>query len=289
MMYGFIETQSEAYPVEVVCGALEVNPSGYYAWRVRPESERAQSNRALRERIDAAWIASRKTYGSPRMTAQLQEEGVPCSENRVARVMAESDLKARKTKAFTAQTTDSNHSLPIAPNHLDQDFSATAPNQKWVGDITYIPTQEGWLYLAVWMDLFSRMIIGWSMSSHCDAKLVVDALGMAQANRGAAAGLLVHSDRGSQYASAEHREVLLAWGFLQSMSRKGNCYDNAAMESFFSTLKIELVYAQEVYLTRDIARTSLIDYIEVFYNRQRIHTSLGNKSPTKFEAVFGLA
>ena len=223
------------------------------------------------------------------MTAQLQEEGVPCSENRVARLMAEEGLKARETKAFTAQTTDSNHSLPIAPNHLDQDFSATAPNQKWVGDITYIPTQQGWLYLAVWMDLFSRMIVGWSMGSHCDAKLVVDALGMAQANRRAAAGLLVHSDRGSQYASAEHREVLLAWGFLQSMSRKGNCYDNAAMESFFSTLKIELVYAQEVYLTRDIARASLIDYIEVFYNRQRIHTSLGNKSPAKFEAVFGLS
>jgi transposase InsO family protein len=288
-MYGFIETQSAGYPVEVVCGALAVNPSGYYAWRVRPESERAQSNEALRARIDAAWIASRKTYGSPRMTAQLQDEGVPCSENRVARVMAESDLKARKTKAFTAQTTDSNHCLPIAPNHLDQDFSATAPNQKWVGDITYIPTQQGWLYLAVWMDLFSRMIVGWSMGSRCDAKLVVDALEMAQANRGAAPGLLAHSDRGSQYASAEHREVLLAWGFLQSMSRKGNCYDNAAMESFFSTLKIELVYAQEVYLTRDIARASLIDYIEVFYNRQRIHTSLGNKSPAKFEAVFGLS
>ena len=288
-MYGFIEAQSESYPVEVVCGALAVNPSGYYAWRVRPESERAQSNEALQERIDAAWIASRKTYGSPRMTAQLQEEGVPCSENRVARLMAEEGLKARETKVFTAQTTDSNHSLPIAPNHLDQDFSATAPNQKWVGDITYIPTQQGWLYLAVWMDLFSRMIVGWSMGSHCDAKLVVDALGMAQANRRAAAGLLVHSDRGSQYASAEHREVLLAWGFLQSMSRKGNCYDNAAMESFFSTLKIELVYAQEVYLTRDIARASLIDYIEVFYNRQRIHTSLGNKSPAKFEAVFGLS
>jgi len=139
------------------------------------------------------------------------------------------------------------------------------------------------------MDLFSRMIVGWSMGSRCDAKLVVDALEMAQANRGAAPGLLAHSDRGSQYASAEHREVLLAWGFLQSMSRKGNCYDNAAMESFFSTLKIELVYAQEVYLTHDIARASLIDYIEVFYNRQRIHTSLGNKSPAKFEAVFGLS
>ncbi len=216
LMYGFIETQSAGYPVEVVCGALAVNPSGYYAWRVRPESERAQSNEALRERIDAAWIASRKTYGSPRMTAQLQEEGVPCSENRMARVMAESDLKARKTNAFTAQTTDSNHCLPIAPNHLDQDFSATAPNQKWVGDITYIPTQQGWLYLAVWMDLFSRMIVGWSMGSRCDARLVVNALEMAQANRGAAPGLLTHLDRGSQYASAEHREVLLPGAFSKA-------------------------------------------------------------------------
>jgi len=289
MMYGFIEAQEEQYPVEVMCTALAVNPSGYYAWRERPESGREQANRKLLARIKTVWVSSRKTYGSPRMAAQLQAEGVECSENRVARLMAESGLKARKTKGFEPQTTDSNHALPVAPNLLDQDFTATAPNQKWVGDITYIPTDQGWLYLAVWMDLFSRMIVGWSMSEHPDAALVTDALGMAQANRGAAPGLLIHSDRGSQFASADHRDALSAHGFLQSMSRKGNCYDNAAMESFFSTLKIELVYAQEVYLTRDIARTNLVDYIEVFYNRQRMHTTLGFKSPAKFEAVFGLS
>ena len=289
MLYGFIERHEAAYPIAVMCEVLEVGASGYYAWRVRPESERDQANEALKERIAQEWKRSRKTYGSPRMTAQLKAEGDRCGENRVARLMAESGLKARKRRVFQPYKTDSGHGLPVAANRLDRDFSASAPNQKWVGDVTFIATQEGWLYLAVWMDLFSRKIIGWAMSELCDAALVMAALRMAQANRQADSGVLVHSDRGSIYASADHRNLLETFGFLQSMSRKGNCWDNAAMESFFSSLKIEHVYAKEVYLTRAIAQTDLFDYIEVFYNRQRLHSSLGFKSPVQFEFIQGLS
>ena len=248
-----------------------------------------EANETLKVKITQVWKSSHKTYGSPRMTAQLKAEGERCSENRVARLMAESGLKARKKRVFQPQKTDSAHGLPVAVNLLGRDFEASGPNQKWVGDVTFIATQEGWLYLAVWMDLFSRKIIGWAMSDLCDAALVMTALLMAQTNREADSGVLVHSDRGSIYASADHRNLLETYGFLQSMSRKGNCWDNAAMESFFSSLKIEDVYAQEVYLTRAIAQTDLFDYIEVFYNRQRLHSSLGFKSPVQFEFNHGLS
>ena len=289
MLYGFIEKHEGGYPVAVMCEVLEIGTSGYYAWRKRPASERVQANEALKERIAQEWERSRKTYGSPRMTAQLNAEGERCSENRVARLMVESGLNARKKRGFQPQKTDSAHGLPMAANLLDRDFAASAPNQKWVGDVTFIATQEGWLYLAVWMDLFSRKIIGWAMSDLCDAELVLAALRMAQANRQAEPGVLVHSDRGSIYASTDHRQLLETYGFLQSMSRKGNCWDNAVMESFFSSLKIEDVYTKEVYLTRAIAQTDLFDYIEVFYNRQRLHSSLGFKSPVQFEFNHGLS
>lgn len=288
MLYGFIERHEGEHPAAVMCAVLGVGASGYYAWRGRSASERLQADEALKTRIAEVWTASRRTYGSPRMTKALQAQGEQCGENRVARLMAESGLKARKKRMFQPAKTDSGHGLPVVPNMLDRAFAASAPNQKWVGDITFIATQEGWLYLAVWMDLFSRLIVGWAMSDTCDATLVTTALNMAQANRRAEPGLLVHSDRGSTYASYDHRAWLNTYGFLQSMSRKGNCWDNAAMESFFSSLKIEEVYAKDIYLTRAIARTHLFNYIEAFYNRQRLHSSLGFISPVQFEFLHAL-
>lgn len=289
MLYGFIERHETAYPITVMCQALEVGSSGYYAWRSRPASERAKANEMLEAKIAEVWQANRKCYGSPRVTAALRQQGHRCGKNRVARLMAKRGLKARQKRGFQPARTDSTHRLPVAPNRLARDFTASQPNQKWVGDVTYIATQEGWLYLAVWMDLFSRMIVGWAMSETCDAALVTTALKMAQTNRQAEEGVLVHSDRGSTYASHDHRACLEAYGFLQSMSRKGNCWDNAAMEAFFSSLKMEEVYPNEIYLTRAIARTHLFDYIEVFYNRQRLHSTLDFNSPLQFEAIHSLS
>ena len=289
MLYGFIERHEAEYAITTMCEVLEVGASGYYAWRGRPASERAKANEALEAKIAEVWEVNRKSYGSPRMTVALRKQGYRYGKNRVARLMSKRGLKARKKRIFQPTRTNSKHDLPIAPNRLARDFTATAPNQKWVGDVTYIATQEGWLYLAVWMDLFSRMIVGWAMSDTCDAALVMTALRMAQANRHAAEGMLVHSDRGSTYASHDHRELLEVFGFLQSMSRKGNCWDNAAMESFFSSLKMEEVYTKEIYLTRAIARNHLFDYIEVFYNRQRLHSTLDFNSPLQFEAIHTLS
>lgn len=289
MLYGFIERHEAAYSIAAMCHALEVGSGGYYAWRRRPASERAKANEALEAKIAEVWQANRMSYGSPRMTAALRKQGYRCGKNRVARLMAKRGLKARKKRGFQPVRTDSKHRLPVAPNRLARDFTASQPNQKWVGDVTYIATGEGWLYLAVWMDLFSRMIVGWAMSETCDATLVTAALTMAQTNRQAEEGVLVHSDRGSTYASHDHRALLDAYGFLQSMSRKGNCWDNAAMEVFFSSLKMEEVYPKELYLTRAIARTHLFDYIEVFYNRQRLHSTLDFNSPLQFEAIHSLS
>jgi transposase InsO family protein len=212
----------------------------------------------------------------------LLQRGEPCGHNRVARLMQKAGLRSKTKRPFRVKTTDSKHSHPIAPDRLDQDFRASAANQVWVSDITYIPTDEGWLYLASTMDLFSRRIVGWSMSSTLHASIVVDALRMAIDQRRPAAGAIHHSDRGVQYASAEFRAVLDAHGFVASMSRKGNCYDNAAKESFFHTLKTELVN-HERYRTRDEARASVFEYIEAFYNRSRIHSTLGYLSPADFE------
>ena len=283
MRYAFIQAHRHEWPVGVMCELMAVSVSGYYAWQGRPESEREQANQVLSEAIQQTWERSRKTYGSPRMHQQLNQDGVPCGRHRVARLMREHGLKARSGRGYTPHGTDSRHDSPIAANVLNQEFTANAPNEKWVCDMTFIATQEGWLYLAVVMDLFSRRIIGWAMSTACDAALVMAALHMAQGCRHAPPGVLVHSDRGSQYASQDHRDMLNGLGFLQSMSRTGNCYDNAAMESFFSTLKFECANHKEGYLTRALARTDIFDYIEVFYNRLRLHSSLSFNSPIHFE------
>ncbi len=267
-----------------MCKTLRVSRSGFYAWFGRSESDRAREDRRLLALIQGVFDESRCTYGSPRVHACLQQRGVRCSEKRVARLMKKHGLRPRLKKQFRVQTTDSNHDNPIAPNLLEQNFDTDRPNQAWVSDITYIPTDEGWLYLATIMDLFSRAVIGWSMSASLKAISATAALRMAIERRSPPAGLIHHSDRGVQYTSDEYRRALKDHGMIASMSRKGNCYDNAVAESFFHTLKTELV-VHEHYRTRAEARATLFDYIEAFYNRQRLHSSLGYLSPVDFEAA----
>ena len=265
-----------------MCKTLEVSRSGFYAWLGRDESDRARDDRRLSILIRGIFDETRGIYGVPRIHQTLLQRGEQCGHNRVARLMQKAGLRSKTKRRFRVKTTDSKHGHPIAPDRLGQDFSASTANLVWVSDITYIATDEGWLYLASTMDLFSRRIVGWSMSSTLHSKIVVDAMLMAIGQRGPAAGLIHHSDRGVQYASAEFRAVLEAHGFVASMSRTGNCYDNAAKESFFHTLKTELVN-HERYRTRDAARASVFEYIEAFYNRRRLHSTLGYQSPVEFE------
>ena len=265
-----------------MCRVLSISRSGFYAWLKRPESERKKQDRVLLVDIRVSHKASRKSYGSPRVFLDVRALGHRCGENRVARLMRLDGLCGHQKKKFR-HTTDSNHSNPTAPNLLDQFFAATGPNQKWVADITYIPTKEGWLYLSTVMDLYSRKIIGWSMSAGVDRSLVLKSLAMAINGRQPEDGVLHHSDRGSQYASDDYQAALRASGFIGSMSRRGNCYDNAVMESFFHTLKVECVYPKQ-YATRSEARMDLFDWIETFYNRRRRHSSLDYISPVEFEA-----
>lgn len=260
---------------------MEVSTSGYYAWRDRPPSERAQANQKLVAEIRDIHAESRQTYGSPRVHAELVARGFSVGKNRVARLMRVEDIRARRKKKRKI-TTDSQHPYPVAPNLLRRDFQAEAPNEKWLGDITFIPTAEGWLYLAAILDLFSRKIVGWAMDETLESILVERAYQMAVENRRPAAGLLHHSDRGSQYAGGSYQDLLSAYRMLVSMSGTGNCYDNAPMESFFSTLKCEQVHFQD-YNTRVEARTDIFAYIEGFYNRTRRHSSLGYLSPDEFE------
>lgn len=264
-----------------MCNVLKVSRSGYYASFVRPESRRAHENRILLVKIKAIHKGSRNTYGSPRVHRKLRAEGETCNQKRVARLMSDADIRAKQKRSFVA-TTDSKHSLPVAANLLDRQFDAVSPNRVWVSNITYIPTSEGWLYLATIMDLYSRQIIGWSMGDSLERSLVKGALSMAIRNRRPPEGLLHHSDRGSQYASAEYQGMLMRNGIIPSMSRKGNCWDNAPMESFFHTLKTELIHHKR-YRTRHEARRDIFEYIEVFYNRQRLHSSLGYKTPMEYE------
>ena len=283
MKYRFVADHSHEFPVTRMCRVLTVSTSGYYAWRERPQSQRAQDNLELVDRIKEIHAASRETYGSPRVHAELvQGQGIHCNKKRVERLMRIHDIRGRQRRRRRVKTTDSNHSLPVAPNLLDRQFEADAPNRKWVADITYVPTAQGWLYLAVVLDLFSRRVIGWSMADTMCTLLVKDALEMAISLRHPQAGLLHHSDRGSQYASAEYQAVLQTDQAVPSMSRAGNCYDNAAMESFFGTLKCELIHDRH-YRTRAEARQDIFEYIEVFYNRQRRHSSLGFLSPVAYE------
>lgn len=283
MKYRFIESHRAVYPVGRMCDVLGVSRSGYYAWRERPLSERMQSNTRLLLHIRAVYHESRRTYGSRRVYHELREQGIPCSRHRIARLMRQDGLRAVQRQRYK-QTTRPNPRLPVAPNVLNRDFTAQRPNQKWVADFTYIPTAQGWLYLATVMDVFSRQIVGWSMSERQQTALVEDALQMALARRCPQTGLLHHSDRGSQYASHDYQKLLAKQHIQVSMSRSGNCYDNAMMESFFATLKAEWV--DQRYATRAEARSAIFDYIERWYNRRRRHSSLGYLSPAVFEQRF---
>ena len=281
MKFIFIAAQKAFYAIAILCDVLEVSRSGYYAWSRRPEPARALSDAQLKRQIAAAHLKSRSTYGSPRVHAELRSKGVRIGKKRVARLMREEGIKARQKRRFR-RTTDSNHTNPIAPNVLERKFETAAPNKAWVTDVTYIATDEGWLYLAAILDLFSRRVVGWAMSATNDRALALDALAQALQARRPAPGLLHHSDRGSPYASEDYRSALRQRGLVASMSRTGDCWDNAVAESFFGTLKAELV-DYERYPTRAAARASIGDYIEGFYNPTRRHSYLDYKSPMEFE------
>ena len=283
MKFAFIQEHLSDYPVGVCCAVLAVSRAGYYAWRTRPKSPRQKRQEVLAARIAVTHRVNRGTYGSPRIFKALVAEGEAACVHTIAKLMRELGLRGKAKKKFVPCTTDSAHVYPVAENRLDRQFSAARPNRKWVVDITYIPTAEGWLYLAGVMDLCSRKIVGWSMAEHLRAELVGDALTMAITRRNPPAGLLHHSDRGVQYACDDYRKLLADAGMQVSMSGKGDCWDNAVMESFWSTLKTELVH-HEHYQTRAQARTSIFEYIEVFYSRQRLHSALGYQSPEVFEA-----
>ena len=271
------------YPVGRMCRVFKISRSGYYAWLRRGESARSIENKRLLNKIRAVYISARKLYGSPRIYMKLLADGELCGKCRVARLMSANGIRAKRKRKYVV-TTDSKHDLPIAANLLKRNFTAHSPDKVWLTDITYIPTDEGWLYKAAVMDLNFKGIVGWSMGKSLESQLVIDALKMAYERRKPARGLIVHSDRGSQYASEAYRKLVESYGMQMSMSRKGDCWDNAPMESFFATLKKELVH-QCRYLTRRQARRDIFDYVEVFYNRTRLHSSLGYMSPTDFENI----
>ena len=281
MKFAFIAVEKAHFPVRCLCRILGVSRAGFYAWRGRAPSPRAQADERLGLEVTTIHAESRQRYGSPRIHAELVDRGYRTSRNRVARLMRQHGLAARRRRRFRA-TTDSRHPFPVAPNVLARQFAQPAPDRAWVTDITYIPTGEGWLYLAVILDLCSRVVVGWAMSERITRELTLDALDMALVQRQPRPGLLHHSDRGSQYASADYQHSLAAAGLVGSMSRRGNCWDNAVAESFFATVKVELVH-DATWATRADARTALFEYIEVFYNGQRRHSSLGYLSPRAFE------
>ena len=283
MKFAFIQEHLTAYPLRLVCKVLQVSRAGYYAWRKRPPSPRLKRREELAVKIQAVHVQHRQVYGSPRIYQVLKTQGEQVCENTVAKLMRQRHIRAKTKRRFVPRTTDSTHAQPVAANVLDRQFTAPRPNQKWVVDITYIPTAEGWLYLAGVLDLCSRKIVGWAMAEHMQTELVRDALRMALVHRQPGAGLLHHSDRGVQYACDDYQHLLAEHQIRCSMSGKGDCWDNAVMESFWGTLKSELVY-QEHYATREQARASIFEYIEVFYNRKRLHSSLDYQSPEAFEA-----
>jgi transposase InsO family protein len=266
-----------------MCRVLEVSPAGYYRWLGRKPSARAEENERLVEKIKAAHAESRATYGSPKIYRCLRGQGEAVNHKRVARLMRENAIRAKRVKKFRGATTDSRHSLPVAENVLAREFTTTRPNQVWTSDITYLWTQEGWLYLVVFLDLYSRLVVGWAVSEGLETEFIEAAFIQGQGRRGGAVSPLVHSDRGSQYASHSFRAKLAAWGCPQSMSRRGNCWDNAVTESFFGILKAEL---GDRFETRRQASDQLFDYIEVFYNRQRIHSASGYLPPAEYEARY---
>lgn len=269
-----------------MCKVLEVSRSGYYAWKNRPESNRSQVNKILLKNIRESHERSRGTYGSIRIREDLKRHGIVCSKNRVARLMKAHGIQSVIRKKYKA-TTNSRHNLPVAENLLNQNFKVDKPNKVWVTDITYIPTDEGWLYLSAIIDLCHKKVVGWSMDSTMTQELIKSSLQQAIKREKPAPGLIHHSDRGSQYASIAYQDLLKQQGFVVSMSRKGNCFDNAVAESFFGTLKTEMVYLTK-YRTRKEARQAIFEYIEVFYNRMRLHSSLGYMSPLEYEASLKL-
>jgi putative transposase len=282
MRFRFIEDRRADYPVRTLCNVIEVSPAGYYAWRSRPESRRSVTNRELVNDIKRVHRDTGGRYGSPRVHVELKAQGRGVSRGRIERLMRHHGIRAIMARPYRVRTTDSRHSLPIAPNLLDQNFVAVAPNRVWLADITYVETDQGWLYLATVMDLYSRRIVGWAMADHLRAELPLAALRMAIAAKRPGPGLIHHSDRGVQYASEAYRNVIRSAGFQASMSRKGNCYDNAPMESFFHTLKTELVHHRH-YATRSEATRDVFAYIEGFYNRTRRHSAIGYISPIQME------
>ena len=282
MTYRFIDQHKDQWPVRWLCETLEVSTAGYYAWRQDPRSAGEQRRDALLVEIRAVHAQFKARYGSPRIHAELVARGHDCCVNTVAKLMREAGIAAKTARKFRCTTTDSNHDLPVAENLLGRQFDPEAPNEVWVADITYIPTREGWLYLAAVEDLYARRVVGWAMAEHMESRLVVDALAMAVQRRWPDEGLLAHSDRGSQYASEHYQRLLAKHGITCSMSRRADCWDNAPMESFFASLKKELVHGAD-FATRAEARAAIFEYIEVFYNVQRRHSSLGYVSPAEYE------
>ena len=285
MRYQYIRDHREEFSVKRMCQLLSVTRSGYYAWQGNKAGPRELENRVLVEQIRVEYKISRQTYGSPRIWARLRRQGLSCGRHRVARLMRREGIYPQKRHRRYPVTTQRQPGVIPAPNRLNQDFSATQTNTKWVSDFTYIDTAEGWLYLAIILDLFSRKVVGWAMSKHMDTALAETALHMALQTRQPDTSLLHHSDQGSQYTSAAYQNRLMNTNIQLSMSRVGNCYDNAVAESFFGTLKAECVTQQ--FATRTLARTTIFEYIEVWYNRQRLHSTLGYLSPVEFEQQQG--
>lgn len=289
MRYAAIQAHAGEFAVALMCRVLRVSRSGYYAWKTRGPGARAREDQRLLIHIRAAFRRSNQKYGSPRVHAELRAEGIRCARKRVERLMRQDGLVARKRRRHRS-TTDSAHSHPTAPNLLERRFGTEAvgaPNRVWVGDITYVPTREGWLYLAAVLDLGTRRVVGWSMRDNLESELATDALRMALLSRRPAAGLIHHSDRGVQYACGAYRDLLDAHGLMASMSRKGDCWDNAVAESFFATLEWELIDDADWH-THQEARRAIFHYIEIWYNRQRRHSTLGYRSPAEYEELLAL-
>jgi transposase InsO family protein len=279
--FAFIAARKAEHDVSTLCRMLRVRRSGYYAWFGREESARSKDDRRLTVEICAVFAESKKRYGSPRVCRELRAHGTRVCRHRVARLMQEQQLRARPRRKYV-KTTDSAHGLPTPPNLLERDFTATATDRVWAGDVTYLPTREGWLYLAVLLDLYSRRVVGWAMSERNDEALTLSALQMALDQRQPAPGLIHHTDRGTTYASGEYQDVLANQGIVCSMSRKGDCWDNAVVESFFSTLDIECEHG-DMFSSRSAARREVTEYILGFYNPTRLHSTLGYVSPMEYE------
>ena len=285
MKFAFIQAHSSEFSVKKMCVLLGVSRSGYYEFLTRPSCPRNRTDSDLLQKIRGIHRQSRNAYGFPKITRALRDSGLTVNHKRVARIMRENGIRGVITPRFRIRTTDSSHDFPVAPNRLEQNFQANAPGRVWLSDITYIPYRQGFLYLCVVQDLFNREPIGWSLATHMRTDMVVSALKQALLRSPRRPGLIFHSDRGSQYASIEFRKALSDNGIIQSMSRKGNCYDNAPMESFLKTLKVEEVYRKKYESFQD-AKRNLFEYIEIFYRRQRIHSTLNYMTPVQYREKF---